>query len=794
MVEEVARAPRTGLTRPTVGVVMPVSDAWSRLEGGIASVLGQEGVDVRLVLVDDGSSVGAEDVVAPLVSQDSRVSFVWAEHPSPGAGRNRGVAELETTYVVFADGHNVVPEGAYALMAQSLEATGSDVCLGAVEQLDADGARQVAWSREVHSTAVSATTLVDHPVLVKDLVAINRMTRLAFWRGCGLSFPEAEAEAEDDETHLPMLRSLVEAHRIDVVTDVVCRRRVRSDGPHSSAGGAEGLASWARARWAAWNYLGSAYPEVRDAWLGRMLDIDLPPFLAVAPTAADDYRTLLGDVVRTYADLADEGALRWVRGQQRARAKLAAQGRWDDLALLSRTLAEVRLRELTVVEEGELRLDPDLLPVGGLPDAWRTLSRWQSRASARVLSVAARSDGEPGLRLDGTVSVYGSALGPMLDRCTVKVRTPEGRRPAQVRRRGRSGNAASVGFRLDLDAQPRPEDVLEVDIRVEGLERETLLKDPGGLLTKPPPVVPSPQQQMERPEVMEGSPAELAARYNLRRVGVRPTLGAYLGEIWRRRDFVRVLSSAAAYAANSNLHLGQLWTVLRPMLDAAVYVLVFGILLGTSRGLDNFVGFIVIGTFFYRCFSESLTSGARSLVTNMNLVRSLPFPRALLPVSNVMSQFVSLVPALGVMVGFILISPLVPPTYAPVVISWKWLMMPVAVVLLAIFSVGAGLIAARVAAFFPDVLNTLPFLLRLLMYASGVIFSISHFVHNPVLQRIMELQPVAVYLNLARQSLLVEPSIPWDWTLWLIGLGWSVLFLVAGAVFFWSAEARYGRE
>ncbi len=789
MVDEAAR---TEDSHPTIGVVMPISDTLENIEDGIASVLAQEDVQVRLVLVDDGSIANAGDMVAPIVAGDARVLLVDARGRGAGAALDLGAEALDTTYLVFADGNDLVPERAYLAMAESLEQSGSQVCLGAAEHFDEEGARQSAWSREVHATALSATTLVDHPILVKDLLAVSRMTRLDFWRGYGLSLPGTE----DDQTHLPMLRSLVEADRIDVVTDVVCRRRSRAQSSSTAMGkgGVEGLAAWADARWAAWDYLASASPVVRDAWLGRVLDVDLPPFLAVAPTADDDYRTLLGDVVRTYADLAGEHSLTWVRGQHRARVSLAAQGRWDDLALLSETVSRIRLRELTVVEEGELRLDPDLLPVVDVPDLWRTLSPWQSRASARVVSVAPRTDGKPGVRLEGAVSVGATTLGPMLDRCTVEVRSPDGRQPAEVRRRGRSGSAASIGFRSDLDAAPRDGDVLHVGVRVEGLQREAVLRDPNGQLTEPLRPVGPPPQPAESLEVMEDSPAELAARYGLRQVGVRPTLWAYLADLWRRRDFVRVLASASAYAANSNLYLGQLWTVIRPVLDAAVYVLVFGILLGTSRGLDNFVGFIVIGTFLFRSFSESLTSGARSVVKNMNLVRSLPFPRALLPVSNVTSQFVSLVPALAVMVGFVLISPVIPPAYAPVVISWKWLMMPVAVVLLAVFSVGAGLIAARVAAFYPDVLNTLPFLLRLLMYASGVIFSISHYVHNPVLQQIMELQPIAVYLNLARQSLLVEPSIPWDWSLWLVGLGWAVLFLVVGAVFFWRAEARYGRE
>lgn len=287
--------------------------------------------------------------------------------------------------------------------------------------------------------------------------------------------------------------------------------------------------------------------------------------------------------------------------------------------------------------------------------------------------------------------------------------------------------------------------------------------------------------------------AEYAAEHGLTRVGVRPALRGYLRELWRRRSFAVVLATSQAYAQNTSTYLGQLWAVLKPAMDALVYVIIFGVLLGTSRGLENFVAFIVVGTFMYRFFSSGVTAAAKSISGNVNLVRSLHFPRAVLPVSVVLSELASLIPALFVMVLFVLGSGLLPAP-VPVMVDWYWLLLPLAVLLLAVFTLGVGLILARLAAGAPDLLNILPFLLRVLMYGSGVIFSIDRFVSNEVLLAVMQYQPIAVYLNLARQSLLDEPTIPVQGSMWAVGAAWAFGTLLFGFVYFWRAEARYGRE
>lgn len=287
--------------------------------------------------------------------------------------------------------------------------------------------------------------------------------------------------------------------------------------------------------------------------------------------------------------------------------------------------------------------------------------------------------------------------------------------------------------------------------------------------------------------------ARIAERFGLRQVGVRPTLRAYVAETWRRREFARTLATSNALAENQGSYLGQLWAVLTPTMNALVYVLIFGLLLQVTRGQENAIGFIVVGTFMYRFFSECASDGAKSVQKNLNLVRALHFPRSLLPISAVMTNLASLVPALFVMAAIVLLSQFLPAvTFGGV--DWEWLLVVPAVGLCYVFNLGVAFTLARLVERVPDLGNLLPFVLRVLMYASGVIFAIDHYVKDPALQSVMSYQPVAVYLNLARQALLDEPNIPLDGTMWLLGLGWAVLSLVVGFVFFWRAEARYGRE
>ncbi|MGP9538490.1 ABC transporter permease [Brachybacterium sp. AOP43-C2-M15] len=304
------------------------------------------------------------------------------------------------------------------------------------------------------------------------------------------------------------------------------------------------------------------------------------------------------------------------------------------------------------------------------------------------------------------------------------------------------------------------------------------------------PEVPPPLERTFTPESVEQAVSE----NELEQIGIRPRLIPYVRELWKRRSFIGVLAVSKAYAENQNTYLGQVWALFSPIINASVYVLIFGFILRVGReGIENTIAFIVVGVFMFRFFERSVMAGAHSLNKNMNLVRSVHFPRAVLPIAGVLAELTVLGPALVVMCVISYVSGFLP-IAGEVTIDWYWLLLFPAVLLMWAFSTGCAFMVARWVAMTPDLDNLLPHFMRILMYSSGVIFSIDRYLGQFSWGWIMEYQPVAVYLYLVRSCLLNEPAYQPDGFMWLLGAVWAVLFSVVGFLIFWGGEERYGRD
>ncbi len=79
--------------------------------------------------------------------------------------------------------------------------------------------------------------------------------------------------------------------------------------------------------------------------------------------------------------------------------------------------------------------------------------------------------------------------------------------------------------------------------------------------------------------------------------------------------------------------LGNLWHLGNPLLSVAVYYLIFGVVLGVTRGIDNYILWLSIGVFAFGLTTSTVLGGATSIASNKGLIRSIRFPRALLTVS-----------------------------------------------------------------------------------------------------------------------------------------------------------------
>lgn len=270
----------------------------------------------------------------------------------------------------------------------------------------------------------------------------------------------------------------------------------------------------------------------------------------------------------------------------------------------------------------------------------------------------------------------------------------------------------------------------------------------------------------------------------LRNAHASMRLGPYLAGLWERRGYVWYVAMSELRARQVTNVLGNLWHLLNPALNIFIFFLIFGVLLKVDRGVDNFILFLAAGIFIFQFTQKVTTDGARSIVSNRGLLRALQFPRALLPITATVTETIASLSSFVVLFGIALL------TAEP--ITTRWLILPVVLAGQFVFNVGAAMIAARMTTHFQDVLQILPFFFRLLLYASGVIFSVEAYVEaGSAAEWLFILNPMYCALSLGRWCVMGTAVDP---VLIVSGLGWMVLVSAGGFFWFRAAEERYARD
>jgi teichoic acid transport system permease protein len=347
----------------------------------------------------------------------------------------------------------------------------------------------------------------------------------------------------------------------------------------------------------------------------------------------------------------------------------------------------------------------------------------------------------------------------------------------------------------------------------------------------------------EAPNVPDGSLSQYAIEHGLIPSGTRPSLRRYLKAIWQRRHFIIGYATARNVSMYTEAKLGQIWQVLTPLLNACVYYLIFGFIFQQSRGVEHYIAFLVCGVFIFAFTERSIVTNANVMRVNLPLIRALYFPRAALPLAYVIVELeqtmLSLIVLFAIVLGF----------GEPLTLYW-FLMVPV-MLLQTVFNVGAALLVARLAGAVQDVGELIPFILRISRYFCGVMYMVTTLepvYTRPWLERVLMLNPVAVFISLARVSLMKSyrtnspgnapynaaicnafhnddggshlvsggthlvngVEVPGQYVsnavwqaschavvtnpqLWIAAVGWAVVTFFVGLLFFWSAEHRYGR-
>jgi teichoic acid transport system permease protein len=281
---------------------------------------------------------------------------------------------------------------------------------------------------------------------------------------------------------------------------------------------------------------------------------------------------------------------------------------------------------------------------------------------------------------------------------------------------------------------------------------------------------------------------ELAHRHGLASAGALPNPWQYAKQIWAYRHFITSYANARVSSTFGVTHLGGVWQVLTPLFNAAVYYFIFGVILNTKAGAGNFIAYLCCGVFIYNFTSTVINGGASSITGNLGLIRALHFPRAALPISVVLVEMRHLYMSMLVLITIVLL------TGEPV--RLQWLLMIPALLLQAMFNAGLAMFLARLVSKVIDVKNLIPFVMRIWMYLSAVLYSVDRFTkefHGWKLS-VIEANPLLVYIELIRHALIENAVLAGKpIRLWLEALAWAVAVLLIGFIYFWRGEKGYGR-
>jgi lipopolysaccharide transport system permease protein len=182
-------------------------------------------------------------------------------------------------------------------------------------------------------------------------------------------------------------------------------------------------------------------------------------------------------------------------------------------------------------------------------------------------------------------------------------------------------------------------------------------------------------------------------------------------------DLLKTLSIHRIKVRYKRSRLGILWALLHPLSMMVVFALMFSFIRGAPAQEVPYAVFAYAGLLLWSAFSSGLSSAANALTSHAALVTKVAFPREILPVTYVVAALTDLAIAstalLGMMFWF----------HVPLTITALWSV--VAIALLALFLVGAGLIVSAVQVRHRDVGLAMPVVLQLWMFATPVLYPLS---------------------------------------------------------------------
>ncbi len=268
-----------------------------------------------------------------------------------------------------------------------------------------------------------------------------------------------------------------------------------------------------------------------------------------------------------------------------------------------------------------------------------------------------------------------------------------------------------------------------------------------------------------------------------------------LGEIIGRRRLTRYLVGANLKRTHADTLFGQLWWILDPLLQMAVYIVLVTVIF--ARKTPDYPLFVFAAVLPWKWFTTGLADATQSVTTRQQLIRQIQFPKIVLPTSAIVAETVSFafgMIALAIVYLF----------FRDRITAWL-LLMPVVAGAQFLFTMALAIFLAAANAFFRDTQNIERHALRLWFYLSPGLYSLATIEpDHKFVQDLLRLNPFAILFEAYRAIIWgsevningtltdLPPGPPDFGSLFALSIVSVVLILLAIAIFK-KAEPSFAR-
>jgi ABC-type polysaccharide/polyol phosphate export permease len=233
----------------------------------------------------------------------------------------------------------------------------------------------------------------------------------------------------------------------------------------------------------------------------------------------------------------------------------------------------------------------------------------------------------------------------------------------------------------------------------------------------------------------------------------RRLIAEAISDIRSRQRLVRYLVQADVRKRGADTVLGNLWWVLDPILQMAVYVVFVTIV--APRTTPDYPLFIFAAILPWKWFTSSISDATSSIVSHDTLIKQIQFPKIVLPTAAVVAGVVSFTFGLVALAGLML--------FYPDRISPYLVLIPVIASVQFVFTLACAYLVAAGNVFFRDLGNVESHFMRLWWFLSPGLYSLAAldelniFKNNPALKSIVAANPFAILFEAYRMVIYGTP-------------------------------------